>query len=279
MKYKTVLVHLDDSAPCEVRLACTVELAQRHDAHLSGLYLPPPGKPLPLFESYEAQEAADAERRLNHRRQHAREVFDNALARAGCRGEWLAPLTRPVDAAVLHARHADLVVLGQHDPNAPETEPARHFCTDLLMRCGRPVLILPHAGRPGPCGENVLVAWDQSREAARAVSDALPLLKRARFVTVETVHRARHVWPAEMPADNVSIAGFLERHGIRAAFATTRADPGWGTGGTLLNRISDLHADLLVMGAYGHARVTELLLGGVTRSLLQTMTVPVLMSH
>ncbi|WP_186125557.1 universal stress protein [Burkholderia gladioli] len=279
MTYKTILVHLDAAAFCEARLAFAIELAQRHDAHLIGLCLTPSERPAQRFSAAEQQQLAEYEQQLTGRRQHAQDAFTSALARAGCRGEWHAPAARAVEAAVLHARHADLVVLGQRDPQDDATQLAKHFTTDVLMQCGRPVLILPHGASPDASFDNVLVAWDGSREAARAVSDALPLLKPARFVTIETVRQFRQALPDETPADGMSIAGFLERHGIRAAFGTTHRDLTYGTGGTLLNRASDLHADLLVMGAYGHARLTELMLGGVTRSLLETMTVPVLMSH
>jgi nucleotide-binding universal stress UspA family protein len=143
------------------------------------------------------------------------------------------------------------------------------------MGCGRPVVALPYAGHVGTFAENVLIAWDGSREAARAVADALPLLRRARFVTVTVVHRMH----GTVAPEGIDVAAFLQRHGIHASFSTVPRVAGISTGETLLNRLSDLHADLLVMGAYGHPRVQERVLGGVTRTMLETMTVPVLMSH
>jgi len=152
---------------------------------------------------------------------------------------------------------------------------ARDFVEDVVINCGRPVIVLPYAGRTPPFGENVVVAWDGSREAARALADALPILRRARFVTVSIVEKH----PDRKEPAGFDAAGYLERHGIRAGFASIPRVSGVSTGATLLNQVTALHADLLVMGAYGHARAAEHVLGGVTRALLGTMTVPVLMSH
>lgn len=124
-------------------------------------------------------------------------------------------------------------------------------------------------------GESALVAWDGGREAARALADAIPLLKRARFVTVVSVSKA----PEASTFEDIDVAAYLDRQGVRASFTSIPRPDGVGTGATLLNQLSDRHADVLVMGAYGHARARERVLGGVTRALLQTMTVPVFMSH
>ncbi|KWO72392.1 universal stress protein, partial [Burkholderia stagnalis] len=188
-----------------------------------------------------------------------------------------APAGPATDVATLHARHADLLVLGQTDPRDRTTFIAHHFVEDVLMGSGRPAIVVPYAGRVRKLGENILVAWDGGREAARAVADALPLLTRARSVNVETVARKRPD-PDETPA-GVDVAAYLERHGVRSSFSTTPREPDIGSGATLLNRASDLHADLLVMGAYSHTRMHERVLGGATRTVLKSMTVPVLMSH
>jgi nucleotide-binding universal stress UspA family protein len=123
--------------------------------------------------------------------------------------------------------------------------------------------------------ENVMIAWDGGRECARAVTDALPLIRRASFVTVMTVQRHPH---AGEPA-GIDVAAWLARHGIEASFAAAPRMPGTHTGAMLLNMLADRHIDLLVMGAYGHARAQERVFGGVTRTMLESMTVPVLMSH
>ncbi|KVN30534.1 universal stress protein UspA [Burkholderia pyrrocinia] len=277
MSYKTLLVHLDDSPRCATRVALALDLATRCNAHLIGLYVVCQDLFEPLRRRDEPLELAVYERLSEERRKQAEIAFLGAAERAGRSVEWRAPAGPATETATLHARHADLLVLGQTDPHDRTTYIAAHFVEDVVTGCGRPAIIVPYAGLVRTFGENVLIAWDGGREAARAVADALPLLKRARFVTVETVERRRSD-PDKTPA-GVDVAAYLERHGIRASFATTPREGDINTGETLLNRTSDLHSDLLVMGAYSHARMRERVLGGATRTILETMTVPVLMSH
>jgi nucleotide-binding universal stress UspA family protein len=275
MTYKTILVHIDDSRQCERRVALALELALKHDAHLVGLYAVCQDLFRPLLEREGGLSLAKLEAEGAERMHRACERFTAAAERAGCPFEWQAPVGSATDAAVLHARHTDLVVLGQRDPNDRASFIARDFVEDVVMNTGVPVIVQPYAGTIREFGSNALVAWDGSREAARALADALPILKRARFVTVSVVQRH----PDRGHAAGFDAAGYLERHGIHAGFQSIPRVSGVGTGLTLLNQISDLHADLLVMGAYGHARAKEHVLGGVTRTMLETMTVPVLMSH
>ncbi|PRE16981.1 universal stress protein [Burkholderia multivorans] len=277
MSYKTLLVHLDDSDRCATRVALALDLAGRWNAHLIGLYVVCQDLLEPLRRPDEPLKLAVYERLCDQRRKEAEEKFLAAAERAGRTVEWQAPSGVAIDAALQHARHADLLLLGQEDPNDRMTHVARHFVEDVVMGSGRPAIVVPYAGDLRTFGENVLIAWDGGREAARAMSDALPLLARARFVNVETIVHG-HPDPDRTPA-GVDVAAYLERHGIRAAFSSTPHDPVAGVGVTLLNRITDLHADLLVMGLYSHARMHERVLGGATRTILESMTVPVLLSH
>jgi nucleotide-binding universal stress UspA family protein len=280
MSYKTLLVHIDDSRRSETRLALSLELAQRWDAHLIGLYVVCQDLFRPIFRQDKTLSFAQVEAQEADRRERAHNAFLTAAERAGLSAgrsaEWRAPPGPALDVAMLHARHADLLVLGQEDPNDPASFVAPHFVGDLVLGAGRPALVVPHAGEVRTLGENVLVAWDGSREAARAASDALPLLQRARHVGIEIV--GRHGQHVEAP-EGIDVAAWLDAHGVRASFSTTPHHIGVGAGATLLNRASDLHADLLVMGAYGHARARERVFGGVTRTMLESMTVPVLMAH
>lgn len=277
MSYKTLLVHLDDSERCNTRVELALDLASRWNAHLIGLYVVCQDLLEPLHRRDEPLKLAAYERLCEERRKQAEVRFLDAAKRAGRSVEWRAPAGPVTETAILHARHADLLVLGQTDPNDRKTYIASHFLEDVLMGSGCPAIIVPYAGQVRTLGENVLVAWDGGREAARAVADALPLLERARFVNVETVARKRPD-PDKTPA-GVDVAAYLERHGVRSSFSTTPRQGNIGSGATLLNRASDLHADLLVMGAYSHTRMHERVLGGATRTILESMTVPVLMSH
>lgn len=268
MSYKSLLVHLDDSERCAVRVALALELAERFDAHLTGLYLPHAHRHVP-------EEAPPPEARLA--RTH--EQFLLAAERAGRIVEWRAPRPCNVATAAMHARHADLLLLGQPEAGDWYAQSAGGFVADLLMTAGRPAVVVPHSGAFTDFAQNILVAWDGSREAARAVSDALVLLQRAQCVSIEVIvsnHEAKHPH-AERAA--IEAAAWLDLHGVQASFHESARDPAVQTGAALLSRASDLHADLLVAGAYAHSRVHECILGGTTRTLLEAMTVPVFMSH
>ncbi|MFC0398326.1 universal stress protein [Paraburkholderia rhizosphaerae] len=275
MSYKTLLVHIDDSRHSAARVAVALDLALRFDAHLIGLYVVSQDLFQPLFKLDDSLRLSTLEEQHALRQSQAHAAFVDAAQRAGCSVEWRAPPGPAVETVALHARHADLVVLGQRDPEDPASYVARHFIEDVLMECGRPALVLPYAGKVETLGENVVVAWDGSVEAARALTDSLALIGRARFVTIVSVGRHGR----DAPPTAIDVSTFLERHGIQASFSTTPAVAGVSTGATLLNHIADLHADLLVMGAFGHPHAQERVLGGVTRTMLESMTVPVLMSH
>lgn len=275
MSYKTLLVHVDDSTRSEARTAFACDLALKYGAHLIGLYIVSQDVLRPLATGEESLNLGANEARHAQKMNDAQARFTAAAQRAAAAFEWRAPSGPSVETAVLHARHADLLVLGQPDPDNPATYIARHFVEDVIMSAGRPAIVLPHAGRIATFGESALVAWDGGREAARALADAIPILKRARFVTVVSVSKQ----PEEATLEEFDIAAYLDRHGVRASFTSIPRPPGVGTGATLLNQLSDRHADCLVMGAYGHARARERVLGGVTHTLLETMTVPVFMSH
>ncbi|MFX1764953.1 universal stress protein [Paraburkholderia sp. A1RI-2L] len=269
MGYKTLLVHLDDSARRETRLALALDLAVRFDAHLIGLYLPMPYPHTPVMGGEQALE----------RREQAQAAFIDAGVHAGCRVEWRAPQPGDTGTAVLHARHADLLVLGQYARGDFAIDPSGDFVADLLMTAARPAIVVPHSGAFPTIAQNILIAWDGGREAARAAADALPLLRSASCVSIEVVaarHGAKRV-QAEVEAADA--AAWLDLHDVSASFHESARELGVRTSTALLGRASDLRADLIVAGAYAHSRIHERVLGGVTRNLLEAMTVPVLMSH
>ncbi|SKC87419.1 Universal stress protein family protein [Burkholderia sp. CF099] len=277
MSYKTLLVHIDDSLRSHARIALSLDLARRWDAHLIGLYVVSSDLFRPPFRRDDSAPFAQLVAQQAQRQQTAHDAFLAAAERAGHRSaEWRAPRGPALELATLHARHADLLILGQDDPQDAAAYVAPNFVGSLALDAGRPALVIPHAGTVKSPGENILIAWDGSREAARAVADALPLLKAARYVSVDIERRTEP--HADAPI-GIDVAAWLDMHGVNASFSAAPGHFGAGTGSTLLNRASDGHFDLLVMGAYGHSRARERVFGGVTRTMLESMTVPVLMSH
>jgi nucleotide-binding universal stress UspA family protein len=275
--YKTIVVHLDGGGRCAERLDVACGLGARFDAHLVGLYAPPELS-LPSYPHAAAAVVLQAyERRVEEAAAEAKRMLEAAATRHGVRGEWRQSKRFAAEAVALSARYADLVVIGQYEPGTRDMAAVpRHFPGEVLLTCGRPVLVVPYAGRFGPVGKRVLVAWNASREAARAVTHALPLLQAAESVEVVAFD------PERAGDDHGDIAGadialYLARHRVKASAARQQA--AIDVGAQILSRAADTGADLLVMGGYGHSRARELALGGATRSLLECMTLPVMMSH
>ncbi len=280
MAYKNLLVHLDDSETCEGRVAAAIALAEAHDAYLTGLALAVETSMPTYIGGQMPVEVLEVQRtQVLERGQAAAARFDKALERSGRPGASRMVTGLDIDAArviALHARHADLVVLGQEEPEAPPALP-RHLAEDVVLSAGRPALLVPYIGAGKTLGRRVMIAWDTGREAARAVNDALPILQQAQAVTVLSVNPRPGVdLHGEEPGADIAL--HLTRHGVKVEVQQTQVEE-INVGDTILSRLADLGCDLLVMGAYGHSRLREVVLGGVTRTLLESMTVPVLMSH
>jgi nucleotide-binding universal stress UspA family protein len=204
-------------------------------------------------------------------------LFQKAVGKNGVRNEWRDIPGDAIDIVTLHARHADLAVVGQVDIDGSDAPGDRHLPDQLALDAGIPVLVIPSVGRYPEIGKRVLIAWNGSREARRAVGDAMPFLSAANAVKVLAIN------PKDGENGHGDIAGadiclHLARHDIKATCESIRA-PDLGVGSMLLSRAADDGADLLVMGAYGRSRLSELVLGGATRHILQHMTLPVLFSH
>lgn len=283
MPIKDLLVHLDGSAQSRERLELAIALAQRQGAHLTALYILDlipaieaiaKGYPdqVRYLESYAALRKASLDRAS-----HVEAEFRERLRREEIIGEWRFLESLPAETIALHARYADLTIVGQVDPENEPSGNAGRIPEEVLFSSGGPVLVVPYAGKFSSVGKNVLVAWKPTRESARALRDALPILEQAKKVTVLTVNPERGT-DTEPGIPTADIAHHLAHHGITVEAATTFADD-ISTGDALLNHAADSGADLIVMGGYGHWRVKEMVVGGVTRQILRQMTVPVLMAH
>lgn len=280
MDWKTILVQLSNPRRTDVLASVAGRLAERSNAHLIGFNVANALAHMPAMpalvgpEDFAAFEAIDDETAAQ-----LKAAFDEVTRNRAFVAEWRNVEIvgmEPATAVIEHGRAADLIVASQSDPDwemsgfvdAPER---------LALESGRPVLIVPYAGRFGEIGKRVMVAWSGTREGARAVFDALPLLKSADKVTLLcVVGKDADGESGQLPG--AEIAASLARHGVKVTVRKTIADE-IGVGDEILARLADEGSDLLVMGAYGHSRLREMVFGGVTRHILRHMTVPTLMSH
>lgn len=285
MKLRDLLVVLDGLARDEVVLGVALDLAQRHEAHVTGIcpleLLYPANLSLALGGYPEALALQEGMRRFEaealEKAHHIEARFREQLRRNDAQGDWEVATGQAADDIAHRSRTADVLVLGQADPDHPRPPRGRHLIEDALVKSGRPLLLVPFAGQFGTIGTNVLIGWNGTREAARAAHDALVLIEPTATITVLTVKRGRSADADAVPG--ADMAEHLARHGHNVSAARTVADASISDGDALLAYASDISADLLVIGGYGHSRARELILGGVSRELLDHMTLPVLMSH
>jgi nucleotide-binding universal stress UspA family protein len=205
--------------------------------------------------------------------QRAAALFDK-IAGPHCRRQWCGTVDYPVRLIAREARGADLVIVGQ---DASETAPSDAAdAGDVVMRAGRPVLVVPPSVQTSPAGAAVVIGWAETREARRAVSDALPFLQRAKHVSVAHIYTQGERESACRCVDDV--VAFLDRHKIKAE-GIVQPRTGTSTAKQLVSIAWEQHAGLIVMGGYGHARLREWAFGGVTREMLKASPVCLLLSH
>ena len=289
MAFKNVLVQLDNHRNYESRLRIALSLAQQQHGRVLALYgfqMPEtPHMSYALAEAYYPTTNDAARETYERQRDGAFDdatqfeaAFRAAAQHAGLRARWETWPDKPkelISHMTERARYADIAVLGQADPDHPLFDTLANLPEMVMLGSGRPVIIVPYAERRDTVGKRILIAWNETREAARAVADAMPLLERADAVTVLTIapeQDDRLHEPAQKMVQQ------LVQHGVRAD-ASELAGRDGEAGELILSRAADLGCDLLVMGGYSHSRTRELMLGGATRGILQSMTLPVLMSH
>lgn len=279
MGYKVILVHCDAGKTAAGRIAVAADLAARFDAHLIGLYVRPRFEaPIfsdgslamdSLYRNYEGAVKTDEAA--------AAGLFKSAVEGKARSHEWHTADGYADEALANFAHAADLVVVSQTEPEPSALGALPDLPERLALASERPVLVIPHIGITGALGTSVLLCWNGRREAGRAASGALPVLEKAEKVVVLTIDPPKGLEDEE-PTSAASIVGWLQRHGVKAmAQRDTAADA--DVGDIILSRAADGGADLVVMGVYGHSRVREMMLGGASRTILASMTVPVLISH
>ena len=280
MSFKTIVVSLNDVERLETVFRFAFLLARQHDAHLTGVYVIPAPQTHTDYAMYGGVELPDPRREFfKEKADGVRQKFEAEAASHDVRVEYREVEGKSyllASSLIDHALQADLIVASQIDPDGSSVV-ENDYAERLVMESGRPVLLTPFASNSKTIGTNVIVGWNATRESARATFDALPILERSNEVRLVWVNPERQpVISGNVPGSEMATA--LARHGVKAtADAVPKAD--LSAADVLLNRSSDVGADLIVMGAYGHSRMREFIFGGATRHLLDHMTVPVLMSH
>lgn len=277
MGYKTILVHCDATRGAAGRLRIAADVARQHGAHLIGLHVRQPFQTPVFTDASAAMDAlyASYEETTRADEAAASAIFQDLAGSAGDSSEWRTVAGMADECLIEAGRYADLIVLGQYDPEALPVTTSSDLVERVAMATERPTLIVPHIGVMKPPGGNVMVCWNNSREAVRATTAALPILKAAVKVTLLMIDPQKTSAANEPGAD---IAQWLARHGVKAVLQHDSAE-GSDVGGVILSRAADRDVDLIVMGIYGHSRVREMVLGGASRTLLASMTVPLLVAH
>lgn len=281
MTYADIFLHLDTSDGADARVDYTLALASAQNAHITSYAIAATPAaysygiaPVPVEMVTMQQEIAQGAAKL------AIENFNKRAKNTDKPGEILTK-TGVIGFAIrelaMDARHADLIVVGQPLPGSDGYTIHAQLIEEILFSAGRPVLIVPYIGAKPEAPKNVLIAWDGSQEVTRAVHDALPILKEADKVTVMVID------PDKRPdrhgdEPGADIGRHLARHGLEVTVAQ-EVSLGLNIGEFLISRIADGDHDLLVMGGYSHSRLREMILGGATRTVLESMTIPVFLSH
>ncbi len=277
MTYKDLHVHVDNGDVCGKRLHAASDLARQFDSHLTGVYVRRPFT-MPIYAEVPISDQvlkmySDL---VDEKENSGHALFEQITEKYGIATSWRTLEGRVDTALGNEARYSDLLVLGQPDPD-DEYERNRGLADQLVLTAGRPCLIIPYIGAHRDFGKHPLIAWDGGREASRAIHDALPLLEHAERVSVLTSNPEKsNIDFGDLPGSVIS--HHLARHDIKVEVKNLHVRD-IHTSDAIMSHIADNDHDLLVMGAYGHSRIREVVLGGMTREVMAQMTVPVFMSH
>jgi len=287
MALRDLLVYVDQTEGALSRLRLAADLARRHDSRLTALFVRELSQ-TQLDLRKKAELGLASGENLDRLYRGIESSIEEAAGRLhalcktlgrehGIEIEW-----RDVDGAALavvpeHARYADLCVLGPNEANDGASV-GYTFSEQLLFVTGRPLVFVPSSGSFKTLGRHIVVGWNASRPATRAVSDALPLIERAEQTTVITIDSADFADRDGAPAADRLVA-HLKRHGAAVEAVKLKDIPAGSIAAALQAEANALGADLIVTGAYGHPKIWERLVGGVTRDLLDRMNFPILMSH
>lgn len=275
-----IALDLQKDGNYERRIQTAIHLAQRHDAELVGVYttrltqryvfddvaLPDQVKKIMGRQLSEEQEAMHAE-------------FLKLTEAAGIRAQWRAPEGYPEEALAMQARYCDLIVMSQTENRNSVASVVANRTESVIMNAGRPVLMVPFVGEMLPTiGENILFCWDSGRRAARALADAAPLLSSAKQIVSLTIDPDNDALSAK-GIHAGDLAAYCTSHNYPPLTEVVKSRVDNDIGNTILNTATDYGCDMIVMGAYNNNRLREWAFGGTSKTLLQSMTVPILFSH
>ena len=267
MGLRDILVHLDNSAAAAARLDLAIAYAQKHDARLRGLYL--------ITHSY-YEPRNIGEKSASENIEH---LFTGKTTAAGVRAEWVYQDCSVMGSSVsdlitLQAYYTDLIVVGQTNHASPALNIPLDLPERIVLMSGRPVMIVPYAGKFATAAERVMIAWKAGRESVRAVTDALPCLEKAHYIALTGVSAS------STPAAGAfgGITDLLSCHGVKTVPEMINAGS-FPIGDMILNNACEQKIDLLVMGAFAPNRRGKLEISPVAAHILKHLTVPLLMSH
>lgn len=276
MPVKTILLHVPDEDHLDGRLWTAADLARRFDAFVDVIHVPNPTD-APAIVSIggdKAVDMAEAEVISQHRAAEAERAARRALK--DLRWSWSSIEGDHLEILADESLTADLAIIAVPEAETAAARGTAHLPERLPLAAPCPVLVLPVDFAPEtPVGRDVVIAWKPMRESGVAVRGALPILKTANKVTILTLDAQGSVGEPDPTRDVVL---HLQRHGIKAEVERRHARQG-EIGSSLVAAVRDLDGDLLVMGAYGHSRFREMMLGGATRGVLRDVEIPVLMAH
>lgn len=277
MALKDILVHVDSSESSQARIEAAIRLAKLHEAHIAGLFIVLPFYLPPYVANEFPAEVLEMQKKRDEKElQEVKQKFETLLNNTDISYEWRVGHGHYEHLLCEHACYVDLLILGQRDADDPMI-PSDASPDSVVLKSGRPAIIVPYIGIPKNFPDRSLIAWNGKRESLRAINDALPILQKCSFVKVASFIEEAEESEA-ISLSEKEITRHLGRHGVNAQAEIV--NPGdLDIGNALLSYVADESVDLLVMGCYGHSRFRELLLGGVTKQIFTEMTIPVLMSR
>lgn len=278
MAIKDLAVCYNASENAESALCTAIQMCQKYDAALTGLYVSSPVRFEGNIEHWMTKDTlASLQSAEDKVAESIEKAFFKCVEEQGFTGkvEWLMEHGRPTDALIKYSRYFDLMLIGQQSDSSEHKTHIR--AEDIVTRSGKPLLVVPATYVCHVFAEYAVVAWDGSRAAARALTDAMQILETKHRLDVVTVKSDKAKDKTDS-MDSVDIIRHLQRHGIDARRVVLQASRE-GKGATILDYCADNQPDILVTGAFGHSRLREDLFGGVTNDIMQHMNVPVFMSH